>query len=384
MIYLDNAATTPVTPQALEAAWPFLTAEFGNPSSSHDLGQRANAALAAARKQVASYFGARASEVIFTSGATEASNLAITGLALANPRGKHLVSARTEHESVLKTLDYLVRVHGFDISWVPVSRDGAIDRHDVAAALRDNTTLVSLMMVNNEIGTVHPIDEFSQLAHEHGALMHSDAVQAVGWFDCDLASLGVDALSVSGHKFGAPKGSGVAIVRDPLAIEPLIHGGGQEHDRRSGTENVAWAIAFATALAALPTVVEEESERVTELRDGFIESVLRHIPTAQLTGASPGLPAYRHPAIASFVFPGVNGETLLIEAEQRGVIVSSGSACSAGSDDPSHVLIACGYDDDTARTSVRVSMSHHTVASELEQAAVAIVQAHLAVSQLGR
>lgn len=383
MIYLDNAATTPVTPQALEAAWPYLTTAFGNPSSSHELGQHADAALTGARARVATFFGVRSSEVVFTSGGTEGNNLALVGLALANPRGKHLVSARTEHESVLKTLDFLERVHGFEISWLPVARDGSILADDLAKALRDDTTLISLMLVNNEIGTVHPIDRYAELAHARGALVHTDAVQAVGWFDTRLNTLGADALTVSGHKFGAPKGSGVAVIRDRLGLEPMLHGGGQEFDRRSGTENVAWAVAMATALDALPTVVDEEAERVSELRDGFIDSVLRHIPAAELTGAEPGIPARRHPAIASLVFPGVNGETLLLEAEQRGVIVSSGSACSAGSDDPSHVLVACGYGDDVARTSVRVSMSHHTVATELEQAAMALVQAYQAVSSLG-
>ena len=383
MIYLDNAATTPATPQALEAAWPYLTTAFGNPSSSHDLGQNAQTALTDARARVATYFGVRSTEVVFTSGGTEGNNLALIGLALANPRGKHLISARTEHESVLKTLDFLERRHGFEITWLPVARDGSISTDDLAEALRDDTTLLSLMFVNNEIGTVHPIEICAELAHARGALMHTDAVQALGWFDTHLSALGVDALTISGHKFGAPKGSGVAVIRDRLALEPLLHGGGQEFDRRSGTENVAWALAVATALEALPTVIDDEAERVTELRDRFINSVLQHIPTAELTGAEPGIPARRHPAIASFVFPGVNGETLLLEAEQRGVIVSSGSACSAGSDDPSHVLVACGYEDDVARASVRVSMSHHTVATELEQAAMALVQAHEAVRNLG-
>lgn len=383
MIYLDNAATTPATPQALEAAWPYLTTAFGNPSSSHDLGQNAQTALTDARARVATYFGVRSTEVVFTSGGTEGNNLALIGLALANPRGKHLISARTEHESVLKTLDFLVRRHGFEITWLPVARDGSISTDDLAEALRDDTTLLSLMFVNNEIGTVHPIEICAELAHARGALMHTDAVQALGWFDTHLSALGVDALTISGHKFGAPKGSGVAVIRDRLALEPLLHGGGQEFDRRSGTENVAWALAVATALEALPTVIDDEAERITELRDRFINSVLQHIPSAELTGAEPGIPARRHPAIASFVFPGVNGETLLLEAEQRGVIVSSGSACSAGSDDPSHVLVACGYEDDVARASVRVSMSHHTVATELEQAAMALVQAHEAVRNLG-
>lgn len=383
MIYLDNAATTPVTPQALEAAWPFLTAEFGNPSSTHELGLRAHDALEDARGRVACYFGVRPSEVIFTSGGTESNNLCVTGLALANPRGRHIISARTEHESVLTTLDFLERAHGFEVTYLPVASDGSILLEDLTTSLREDTTLVTLMLINNEIGTITPMEQFAEVVHAHGALVHTDAVQALGWVDCQLAHVGVDALSVSGHKIGAPKGSGVAIVRDRLALEPLLHGGGQEFERRSGTENVAWAVAFATALEALPTVLEEEFERVALLRDNFIDSVLEHIPSAELSGTAPGLPARRHPAMASFVFPGVNGETLLIEVERRGVIVSSGSACAAGRDEPSHVLLACGYDEDRARTALRVSMSHHSNSAEMEQAAIALVQAHAAVSALG-
>lgn len=381
MIYLDNAATTPVIPAALKAAWPFLTGEFGNPSSTHELGLRADTALTDARGRVAKHFGVRPTEVVFTSGGTEGNNFALIGLALANPRGKHLVSARTEHESVLQTLEFLERVHGFEVTWLPTAHDGSIASDDLAAALREDTTLVSLMLVNNEIGTVHPIAAFAQITHERGALMHSDAVQAVGWFDLNLATLGVDALTVSGHKFGAPKGSGVAVVRDRLAIEPLLHGGGQEFDRRSGTENVAWAVAMATALDALadPTA---ETNRVRALSEALITTVRAHVETAQLTGPEPG--EHRQPGIVSFVFPGVNGETLLLELEQQhGIIVSSGSACSAGSDDPSHVLIACGYDENLARTSVRISLSHVNTREEIESAASALIQAHRTVSSLG-
>lgn len=381
MIYLDNAATTPVNPMALEAAWPYLTTEFGNPSSTHELGLRAEAALTDARSRVATYFGVRPADVVFTSGSTEGNNFAVIGLALANPRGKHLVSARTEHESVLKSLEFLERIHGFEVSWIPVAHDGSISTDDLAAALRDDTSLVSLMLANNEIGTVHPIAEFAALAHQRGAVMHTDAVQGVGWFDLNLANLGVDALTISGHKFGAPKGSGLAIVRNRLAIEPLLHGGGQEFERRSGTENVAWAVAIATALGALADS-GTEGNRVRALSEALISTVRAHVETAQLTGPEPG--DNRHPAITSFVFPGINGETLLLELEQQhGIIVSSGSACSAGSDDPSHVLIAAGYDENTARTSVRLSLSHSTTLEEIESAASAIVSAHQSVRALG-
>lgn len=375
MIYLDNAATTPVVPKALEAAWPWLTSEFGNPSSTHELGHRANQALENARTQVATWLECPTSDIVFTSGGTEGDNLAIIGLALAQPRGKHIISSATEHEAVLKSLEYLHTHHGFEITWLPVTQEGEISVGDLTHSLRPDTTLVTLMVANNEIGTLHPLPEVIQAAHQVGALVHTDAVQGAGWCDLRVGKngsvvAGVDALTLSGHKLGAPKGSGVTYIRGRLAVEPVLHGGGQEFDRRSGTQNVAWAVAFATAVSLLPDV-SSEAQRVGDMRDGFVAEVLRRVPGSQLTGSATN----RHPAIASFVFPGFGGETLLLELEQRGVIVSSGSACAAGSDEPSHVLIACGYDPDIAHTSVRFSLGHNTTHEELEQTVVALESA---------
>lgn len=383
MIYLDNAATTPVVPAALEAAWPWLTAEFGNPSSTHELGLRAKNALEGARSRIAVWLECPASDLVFTSGGTEGDNLAITGLALANPRGKHIISARTEHEAVLETLAFLEREHGFEITWLTVDSQGNIDLAELSTALRSDTTLVSLMLANNEIGTTHPLPVIIEAAHAVGALVHTDAVQAAGWFDLRVGKngtlvSGVDALTISGHKLGAPKGSGVTYIRGRLAVEPVLHGGGQEFGRRSGTENVAWAVALATAVQSLPHH-EPEALRVSALRDEFISQVLDTVPQAMLTGN----PVDRHPAIASLTFAGLNGETLLLELEQHGVIVSSGSACAAGSNDPSHVLIACGIEPDIAQTSVRFSFSHNTTAEELHRAADALVEAVASVSGLG-
>lgn len=384
MIYLDNAATTPVLPAALEAAWPWLTTEFGNPSSTHELGLRAHGALENARAQIATWLECPASDVVFTSGGTEGDNLAITGLALANPRGKHIISAPTEHEAVLATLDYLERVHGFEISMLSVDEFGTINLLEFHNTLRPDTTLVTLMLANNEIGTVHPMPEIITAAHAVGALVHTDAVQAAGWFDLRVGKngtvvAGVDALTISGHKLGAPKGSGATYIRGRLAVEPVLHGGGQEFERRSGTENVAWAVALAAAVSSLANP-EQESTRLSALRDDFISQVVATIPPAALTGS----PTLRHPANASFTFAGLNGETLLLELEQRGVIVSSGSACAAGSDEPSHVLVACGMDPDTAQTSVRFSMSHSTTAQELAQARVALADAVSTLSGLAQ
>ena len=384
MIYLDNAATTPVIPAALEAAWPYLTGEFGNPSSTHELGSRASMALENARSRVAAFLDCKASEVVFTSGGTEGDNLAIVGLALAAPRGKHLISARTEHEAVLRSLEFLERVHGFEITWLSVDESGNISLPEFQNALREDTTQVTLMVANNEIGTVHPLCEVIEAAHAVGALVHTDAVQAAGWFDIRVGAngtllSGVDALTISGHKLGAPKGSGATYIRGRLAVEPLLHGGGQEFDRRSGTENVAWAVALATALDSLGNP-DDEAERIAGLRDQFVSDVLASIPQASLTGDS----RLRHPAIASFTFAGLNGETLLLELEQHGVIVSSGSACAAGNDEPSHVLLACGIPADIAQTSVRFSLSHATTANELSQACAALQAAVASVSDLAR
>ena len=373
MIYLDRAATTPVYPAALEAAWPYLTGDFGNASSTHELGHRASVALEDARSRVAACVGARASEVTFTSGGTESDNLGVIGLALAHPRGKHIISARTEHEAVLESVADLERGHGFETTWVPVGMFGEIAITDVHSALRDDTTLITLMMVNNEIGTRHPIEQFARLAHDAGALIHTDAVQALGWFDIDVNELNVDALSISGHKVGAPKGIGAFYLRSGVSIEPLIHGGGQEFGLRSGTENVAWAVAFATALDARRDFDKLNTVDATvAMRDAFISDVLNTIPRARLTGPATAGLAHRSPAIASFVFEGISGEAVLLQLEERGVIVSSGSACAAGRDEPSHVLLACGLPPELAQTSVRFSLSHHTMAEELAQAASAL------------
>lgn len=383
MIYLDNAATTPVHPEALKAAWPWLTSEFGNPSSTHELGRRAAVALSDARSAVATWLDCRPNEVVFTSGGTEGDNLAIMGLALANPRGRHIVSARTEHEAVLASIDALVRLHNFAVSWLPVSPTGEVTLADVSAALRPDTTLVTLMLANNEIGTIHPIAAISELAHSVGALMHTDAVQAGGWLDTRVSTLGVDALTLSGHKLGAPKGSGVVYIRGSLAVEAILHGGGQEFERRSGTENVAWAVAFASAISHLASL-GQEGPRVAALRDAFIESVALAIPRAHLTGPTldPASTPVRHPAIASFTFAGLNGETLLLELEQKDIIVSSGSACAAGSTDPSHVLLAVGMEPDVAQASVRFSFSHNTTQEDLRQTVAALASAVASVTSL--
>ncbi|KQX07421.1 MULTISPECIES: cysteine desulfurase family protein [unclassified Leifsonia] len=376
MIYLDNAATTPVRREAIEAMWPFLTGDFGNASSVHSLGARAADALRGARAELARVTGARAGDVIFTSGGTEADNLAIKGIALASPRGRHIITTAIEHEAVLESVAHLERVHGFDITVLPVDDAGLVSPDALRSALRADTTLVSIQYANNEIGTVQPIAELAAIAAARGVPFHTDAVQAAGWLPLRLDDLGVDALSLAGHKVGAPKGIGALLVRGRIPLEPVLHGGGQERGRRSGTENVAGAVAFATALRLAESERADAAARATALREDFIAAVLASVPAARLTGDA----ARRLPGTASFVFPGTSGEAVLLELEKRDVVCSSGSACAAGSDEASHVLLAVGLDTEVAQTAVRFTLAGTTTADDLAAAAAATVQAVAAVS----
>ncbi|QIZ99213.1 cysteine desulfurase family protein [Leifsonia sp. PS1209] len=380
MIYLDAAATSAVRREVLEAMWPYLTGDFGNPSSHHGVGESAARALADARATVAAWLGCRASEVVFTSGGTEADNLAIKGIALAAPRGRHIVTTAIEHEAVLASVDYLVRQHGFSVDYAPVGRDGLIDVDAFAALLRPDTTLASVMLANNEVGTVQPIARLTALTRELRIPFHTDAVQAAGWLPLDVTTLGVDALSVSGHKLGAPKGIGALFVRGRIPIEPVLHGGGQERGKRSGTENVAGAVGLATAVRLAAANREAQAAAAARARDAFVAAVLAELPDARLTGH----PSARLPGTASFVFPGSNGETILLELERRGVVSSSGSACAAGSEDASHVLLALGYEEDVARTAVRFSWGPEVDVDQLAGVAAAVGDAVREVAALGR
>jgi len=357
--YLDNAATTPVRREVLEAMTPYLTSHFGNPSSHHTVGEQAAHALADARARVAAVLGMRATDVIFTSGATEANNLAIKGVAIAaqQRRGaRHVVTTPIEHESVLASVDYLTRIHGFEATLVPVDATGRVDPDAVAAAIRDESAIVSVGYANNEIGTVQDVDGLVTAVAGRVPL-HLDAVQAAGWLP--LNGLGADALSVAGHKIGAPKGIGALGIRSRIPLEPVLHGGGQERERRSGTENVAGAVGLARALELAEAERTDAAVRVAAMRDDLIAGVLQRVPIARLTGH----PTHRLPGTASFTFAGVNGETVLLELDRHGIITSSGSACAAGSEEASHVLLALGIDHDEARTAVRVTLGHSTTGS---------------------
>ncbi|QAY73548.1 cysteine desulfurase [Agromyces protaetiae] len=375
MIFLDHAATSPVRREALEAMWPYLTGAFGNPSSRHGLGDEAARALAWAREEVARAVGARPGDVVFTSGGTEADNLAVKGLGLANPRGRHVVVSTVEHEAVLESADALRRLHGFEVSHVEVDAGGVVRPEALARVIRPDTTLVSVQLANNEVGTVQPIATLAEMARAHGALVHTDAVQAAGWLPLSLDALGVDALSLAGHKVGAPKGTGALVVRGRLPLEPVLHGGGQERGKRSGTENVAGAVAFATALGLAEQERADASARVGALSASLVARVLGSIEGALLTGD----PESRLPGTASFVFPRAAGEAVLLELERDGVLSSSGSACAAGRDEPSHVLTAMGYSPELAQTAVRFTLGRETTAAEIDTAASAVIRAVSAV-----
>jgi cysteine desulfurase len=384
MIFLDAAATTPVRREALEAMWPYLSGEFGNPSSHHTLGEAAASALAGARAAVAKVLGCRPGEVTFTSGGTEADNLAVKGIALArqaaDPALNRVVISAVEHPAVEESARYLERFHGFTVDVVPVDGTGRVTPEALAAVLRPETALVSIMYANNEVGTIQPVAQLAAAAAGRGIPFHTDAVQAAGWLPLDVKSLGVDALSISGHKLGAPKGCGVLYVRGRTRVEPLVHGGGQERGRRSGTENVAGAVALATALTLANSERPELATRVAGLRERFIATILDTVPGALLTGHR----TERLPSVASFCFPGTSGESVLLELERQDVVCSSGSACAAGSDAPSPVLTALGYDAEVAQTAVRFSFTSTVTAEELEQAAAAVSAAVGSVRTLGR
>lgn len=374
-LYLDNAATTPVRPEVLEAMAPYLTRVFGNPSSHHEVGEAAASALDDARRRVARIVGMRAGDVVFTSGGTESNNAAIKGLVLGSAR-THLVTTAIEHESVLASADYLRRLHGVEVTHAPVDATGSLTPDALADALRENTALVSIGYANNEIGTIQDAAALAAVAHERGVPLHLDAVQAAGWLP--LSDTGADAMTIAGHKVGAPKGTGVLAVRGRLPFEPLLHGGGQERGRRSGTPDVAGAVAIATALELAEAERVEAAARVGALSAAFIARVFANVPGARLTGH----PSHRLPGTASFVFPGTNGETVLLELERRGVVSSSGSACAAGSDEASHVLLAVGVDHDEARTAVRFTLPR-SLSGSLDAVADAVVAAVTAVGSRG-
>jgi len=376
-IYLDHAATTPIDPAVVEAMLPFFTEHFGNPSSIYRLGQDGRAALDRARGMVARVLGARPSEILFTSGATESNNLAIKGVAwearLRQPDGPapHIVTSAVEHHAVLHTVDALQR-QGFAVSRVPCDRAGRVDPEDIAAAIRPETCLISVMYANNEVGTIQPITEVGAIAHRHGIPFHTDAVQAAGVLSLDVDELHVDLLSLSGHKFYGPKGVGVLYVRKGTPIEYQQEGGGQESGRRGGTENVPLIVGLAEALVRADASRDAYNAFCHALRDQLWAEIDARIPDVTLNGAP--LDGDRLPNNLNVSIRGVQGETVLLSLDMGGISASAGSACTTGNSEPSHVLLASGLDEEAARASLRLTVGRGNSAAEVEEAVDVLVE----------
>lgn len=371
MIYLDNAATTRVAPEVFEAMTPFLTDEFGNPSSIYSLAGRSASALDQARAALARQLGASPEEIIFTGCGSEADNLAIKGTMWKKPDG-HLITSAIEHHAVLHSCEALQR-QGYELTVLPVDKDGLVDPDEVRRALRPDTRLVSIMHSNNEVGTVQPIGEIAQIAHEAGARMHTDAVQSLGKAPLNVDELGVDMLALSAHKVHGPKGVGALYIRKGFRPVNLIDGGGQERRLRAGTENMPGIVGFGRAVELLDQEGGAAIERMSALRDRLIEGVLATIPDTVLTGH----PVQRLPNIASFCFRYIEGEGILLSLDMQDIAASSGSACTSGSLDPSHVLLAMGYPHEIAHGSLRLSLSRYSTEDEIDrvlEALPAIIQ----------
>lgn len=378
VVYLDNAATTPLSPSVFKAMEPFLGAEYFNASSSYKPAQTCRAAIEDARSFLARSLGARPAEVMFTSGGTEADNWALKGLALAHKkRGKHLIVSSIEHHAVLESAHWLEQ-QGFEVTYLPVTSGGAVSTAALESALRADTILVSIMAANNEVGTLEPIKELAACAHKQGVLFHTDAVQAYGRIPLCVSELDVDALSISAHKIHGPKGVGLLYRRRGVSIEPLLHGGAQERGYRAGTENVAGIVGFACAAKALFVEDTKDSQALAfssttiqaiktqaQLRNYLIEQ-LQTIPDVCINALS----AQRLPGIVSASFRGLSAETLLMCLDQAGICVSAGSACASGSLEPSHVLVAMGLEPHWAQGTIRFSFSEQTTKEELDYALV--------------
>jgi cysteine desulfurase len=360
-IYLDHAATTALDPRVLDAMLPYLTTEYGNASSIYTLGRHAMQALDSAREQVADLLHCRPTEIAFTGCGSESDNLAIKGIAYAaQKKGNHLITSSIEHHAVLHTCHYLERF-GFTTTYLPVDEYGRVDPDSVGRAITDQTVLVSIMYANNEVGTIEPIAEIGRICRAKKVPFHVDAVQAGGALPIDVQELNVDLLSLSAHKFYGPKGLGILYVRQGMRILPQLQGGSQERGRRAGTENVAGIVGAATALRLAYEAMPEFTPRITALRDRLIAGVLT-IPDSRLTGH----PGERLPNNASFCFKGVEGESILLNLDMLGIAASSGSACTSGAVEPSHVLVAMGLPPEWSHGSLRLTLGRENTEEDVE------------------
>ena len=362
VIYLDNAATTKVYPEVVEAMNPYFTQIYGNPSSIYSFAGEATKAVAKARETLADLIHANPEEVYFTGGGSESDNWALkaTAEAYAN-KGKHIITTKIEHHAILHTCDYLEK-RGYEVTYLDVDEYGTIKLDELEKAIRPDTILISVMTANNEIGTIQPIAEIGQIAKAHGVLFHTDAVQAFGHIEIDVDKMNIDMLSASGHKINGPKGIGLMYIRKGVKIRSFIHGGAQERSRRAGTHNVPGIVGFAKAAELAKASLGDRIAYETELRDYLIDRVLKEIPYSRLNGARES----RLPNNANFCFQYIEGESLLILLDQKGICGSSGSACTSGSLDPSHVLLAIGLPHEIAHGSLRLTLSEETTKEEID------------------
>lgn len=363
MIYFDYAATTPIDERVFAKMTPYFRESFGNPSSIHRFGQKAEAAVDEAREQVAGVLGCRADEIIFTSGGSEADNLALRGAMMARKDStRWVLTAKTEHPAVSKTAIQLEKEHGFLLEWLDVDSQGMVTVDSLTKAVCNNTTMASVMYANNEIGTINPIPDLAKIAKANDILFHTDAVQAAAYLDVNVTKLGVDLMSLGGHKFYGPKGVGALYIRKGTHLLPHLTGGSQEFSLRAGTHNVPYIVGFAEALSLAAVEREARTNRVQPLRDHIIGAVLESIPDSQLTGH----PKQRLPNHASFVFKDVDGNLLLQLLDSAGFACSSGSACKTGNPEPSEVIKALGYSDDWALGSLRITLGMDTMPEHVE------------------
>jgi cysteine desulfurase len=361
-IYFDHNATTPISPEVLAAMMPYLTGEFGNASSIHAFGQNARGAVEQARASVAALVGARPANIMFTSGGTESNNHAILGAVAAAPgRAKHVITSAIEHVAVLDTCKALAK-NGIDLTILPVDHDGFVNPENVRSAIRPETVLISLMLANNEIGTIEPIEEIGKIAAEKGITFHTDAVQGAGKITIDVEKLGVNLLSISAHKFCGPKGVGALYIRKGTQLSPLMYGGHSERDRRPGTEDVAAIAGMGEASELALKSMVKESERVSALRDRLEQGLLNRVPHSWVNGAR----ASRVPNTSNLTFPFIEGESMVIALDLKGIACSTGAACSSGALEPSHVLVALGLAPEDARATLRLSLGHQTTNEEID------------------
>lgn len=368
MIYLDNAATTKTAPEVVEAMLPFFSENYGNASSIYTLGSVSKKAVNQARRTLADYLGAKPEEIYFTAGGSEADNWALKAAAEAYAnKGKHIITTNIEHHAVLHTCEYLEK-QGYEVTYVGVDENGIVKLQELEEAIRPDTILISVMYANNEIGTLQPIREIGQLAHERGILFHTDAVQAFGQLPINVDELHIDMLSASAHKVNGPKGVGCLYIRSGLKLRSFIHGGAQERSRRAGTENVPGIVGFGKAIERAVEIMPEKIRKETELRDYLIEQIYEKIPYCRLNGDR----TRRLPGNVNFSFQFIEGESLLIMLDMKGICGSSGSACTSGSLDPSHVLLAIGLPHEIAHGSLRLTLSEENTREEMDTVVAAI------------